>query len=63
MTFLVMTYAELDVDGEVCEIGANLLLDGLSTGIGTEVDVGLNGSDLLASESSLQDEISEFGSG
>jgi hypothetical protein len=28
------TYAELNVDGEVVKVGANLLLDLLTTGIG-----------------------------
>jgi len=35
-------YTELNVDGEVVEIRTDLLLDGLTTGLGREVDVSLD---------------------
>jgi hypothetical protein len=58
------THAELDVDGEVGEVRANLLLDSLSSAlVGGKVDVGLDGSGLLAAKCSLEDKLSELGSG
>ena len=35
-------YTKLDIDGEVVEIGTDLLLDSLTTGLGREVDVSLD---------------------
>lgn len=45
-------YTELNVDREVVEVGTDLLLDGLTAGLGREVDVSLD-SGGFAAESSL----------
>jgi hypothetical protein len=55
-------HSELNVDGEVVEVGADLLLDSLTTGLGAEVDVSLD-SRRLAVEGSLEDELGKLGTG
>jgi hypothetical protein len=55
-------YTELNIDREVVEVGTDLLLDGLTTGLGREVDVSLD-SGRFAVESGLEDELGEFGTG
>ena len=57
-----LAYTKLNIDREVVEVGSNLLLDGLTTGLGGEVDVSLD-SGGFAVESSLEDEFSELGTG
>jgi hypothetical protein len=37
-----IAYAKLNIDGEVVEVGSDLLLDGLTTRLGREVDVSLD---------------------
>jgi len=37
-----IAYTKLNIDREVVEVGSNLLLDGLTTGLGGEVDISLD---------------------
>lgn len=55
------TDSKLHVDGEVVEVGADLLLDFLTTGVGTQENIGLHDLALLASVRGLQHELGELG--
>lgn len=57
------THAELNVDRKVANVGANLLLDGLTTSVGAEVDVRLDGLDGAAAVRGLEDKLGKFGTG
>lgn len=56
-----VTDAKLHVDGKVVEVGADLLLDLVTTGVGTQENVGLHDLALLASVRGLQHELGELG--
>jgi hypothetical protein len=58
----IATYAELNVDREVGDLRVDLLLDGGTTGGGLKVNVRLDNS-RLAGKGSLEDEVSELGTG
>lgn len=54
------TDSKLHVDGKVVELGADLLLDFLTTGVGTQENIGLHDLALLASVRGLQHKLGEL---